>query len=266
MSWWFYPTGFAAAGLALSLRFTFWRRDIPGVPVLMYHYLTDDLSGTGLRQLRVSPEAFARQMAYLRKSGYRTIAPWALWKHFTEGLRLPERPLIVTFDDAARESLMIARDVMSRFGFSATVFVPAGRVGGTNDWDRGKGEPEVALADWEDLRGLALSGWEIGSHSLSHADLTSLGDRELAGELAESKRLIESELGRPVVAVAYPYGAVDGRVRQAAREAGYQLGFGTRHGKNTREDDLHGLKRIIVKRRDTLLDLGLKLKKGRSTV
>ncbi|MBU2548901.1 MAG: polysaccharide deacetylase family protein, partial [Proteobacteria bacterium] len=110
------------------------------------------------------------------------------------------------------------------------------------------------------------AGWEIGSHTRSHANLIRLGDAELVEELAGSKMAIEANLGGEVTALAYPYGLADDRVRTAARTAGYRLGLGTCPGKLDLGDDPLDLPRIIVKRRDTLLDLRLKLGKGRSSL
>ena len=72
-------------------------------------------------------------------------------------------------------------------------------------------------------RGLADHGWEIGSHTCSHPRLPELDDRALDDELAGSRADCEAGLGRPCDTLAYPYGAVDGRVVEAAGRAGYRL-------------------------------------------
>jgi len=254
------------AALGLSARFTFWRPDMDGVPILMYHYLTDDLSGTRHKQLRVSPAAFARQIAFLAGRGYRTVGLEDFYQYAANGRPLPEKPVILTFDDGGRESVFRAREILARHGFTATVLVVTDQLGGTNAWDRPKKEPEIDLVNFEDIRELIDSGWEVGSHTKTHADLTALTDGELTEELAGSKAALESRLDREITAVAYPYGLADQRVRQAARAAGYRLGLTTRWGKNSPNSDLFDLKRISIKRRDIGLDLSLKLKKGRSTV
>ncbi len=262
---------FAAAGvlllsLGLSARFTFWRPDLDGVPVLMYHYLTDDISGTGLKKLRVRPSAFVRQMDYLHRRGYSTIGFRDYYEHRTEGRALPERPIIITFDDGARDCLTTARDVLSARGYSGVVFAVSEQVGRTNVWDRSKGEPDVRLLSWGELKDLVKAGWEVGSHTRSHAELTRLSDEALREELTGSKADLEKILEHDILTVSYPYGACDERVMEAARAAGYRVGVTTRHGKNTARDNLLELKRIIIKRKDTRLDLALKLKKGRSTL
>lgn len=253
-------------GGGLSARFTFWRPNIDGVPVLMYHYLTDDLEGTRLPKLRVRPGAFEKQLDYLVRRGYRTIGLKDYHDHLSKGSPLPERPVIVTFDDGEKGSLQWAQKALSQRGFRAVVFVVSDRVGRNNAWDRPKNEPELEMMDWDGLKALQQAGWEIESHTRTHADLTGLDDGALADELAVSKATIEDRLGTPVTGIAYPYGSADERVRRAARKAGYELGLTTRHGKNEPQDDPFALKRLIVKRKDTLWDLALKLKKGRSTL
>ena len=254
------------AALALSARFTFWRPNLPGVPALMYHYLTDDLAGTSIKKLRVSPEAFTRQMDYLVRQGYRTIGFADVRRGMSEGRELPAKSIVITFDDAAEETLALAEKILSARGLTAVVFVVSGLVGQTNVWDRPKGEPEIKLAGWEQLRALAEAGWEIGSHTRSHAELTGLSDAELEAELAESKKELERNLDREVTTLAYPYGTSDDRVKQAAEKVGYQTASTTRPGKINPGDDPFGLPRIIIKRKDTILDFWLKLKKARSNL
>jgi peptidoglycan/xylan/chitin deacetylase (PgdA/CDA1 family) len=81
---------------------------------------------------------------------------------------------------------------------------------------------------WDQLRSLADDGVEMGSHGVSHAHLPALFDDELGRELAESKKAIEAELGRPCTELAYPYGEHDARVRAFARRAGYERAYGLR--------------------------------------
>ncbi|MDY6850986.1 MAG: polysaccharide deacetylase family protein, partial [Thermodesulfobacteriota bacterium] len=138
------------AGLGLSARFTWWRPNLAGVPVLMYHYLTDDVAGTSLKKLRVSPSAFARQVDYLAGRGYQSMGLWDYFEHAAAGRVLPELPVIITFDDGGRDCLLRARDVLSRRGFTATVFPVAEYVGKTNIWDRPKGEPEIELLNGDE--------------------------------------------------------------------------------------------------------------------
>ena len=124
--------------------------------------------------------------------------------------------------------------MLDRLGLPGTIFVPTAWVdrGGPMAWpdfDRylaTEHAHELAPLSWEALASLADRGWEIGSHTRSHARLTDLDGGALADELAGSRADCEERLGRPCTSVAYPYGAVDRRVVEAAGRAGYRAGAG----------------------------------------
>ena len=117
----------------------------------------------------------------------------------------------MTFDDAERSVLDRALPVLAELGLTGTVFVPVSRVGS-------------GAMPWDDLLTLALAGWEIGSHTLSHPRLTELDEASLDRELRGSREAIELALGRPCRSIAYPYGDVNARVRAAAARAGFTAG------------------------------------------
>jgi peptidoglycan/xylan/chitin deacetylase (PgdA/CDA1 family) len=117
--------------------------------------------------------------------------------------------------------------------------------------------PELlATMGWDTLRELARDGVEIGSHTVSHAHLTRLGDAELDGELADAKRRLEDELGRPARLLAYPYGEHDSRVHDAVRRAGYAAAFAQWPGSSIRNP--YALPRASVYRGESLRRLTLK--------
>lgn len=124
----------------------------------------------------------------------------------------PEHRFAVTFDDGERSVLEHAFPVLSELGVPGTVFVPAGTVGAPG------------LLGWDELRLLVAAGWEVGSHSITHACLTRLDDAALDEELRGSRELIEAQLGISCRSIAYPYGESDARVRAAAARVGYAAG------------------------------------------
>jgi peptidoglycan/xylan/chitin deacetylase (PgdA/CDA1 family) len=138
----------------------------------------------------------------------------------------------VTFDDAYRSIGEHALPVLSRLGLPATLFVPTHWVGrdtpmawrGIDRYVGGAHESELLPLSWTEIASLSNAGWEIGSHTRSHPDLTTLGDEALRTELAGSRADLEERLGRPCRAIAYPYGFLDARVVQAAERAGYRTG------------------------------------------
>lgn len=190
--------------------------------VLCYHAVSELWPST----LAVRPDALQRQVSGLIKRGYRGV-------RFTEALTsdVGARVFAVTFDDSYLSVVSLAFPVLSRLGVPATVFMPtrADREGlrdweGIRTWSDTEWREELAGASWAQLRELVAAGWEIGSHSRTHPDLTSITDAALRDELAGSREDCEAELGVDCTSIAYPYGLVDSRVIEATRQAGYLAG------------------------------------------
>jgi len=188
--------------------------------VLCYHAL----SPTWEADLSTTPERFEAQIALLVARGYRGVT-------FSEAVSAAphEKIVAVTFDDAYRSVLELARPILDRFELPATVFAPSDGVDsggplswpGVDRWLGGPHEQELVPMSWEQLRALAAAGWEIGSHTATHPHLTQVGDDALADELTRSKAACERHLGSPCTSLAYPYGDVDARVVAATARAGY---------------------------------------------
>ena len=193
------------------------------VLVLCYHAV----SRTWGARLSVTPERFERQLESLVRRGYRGAT-------FADAMSQPPaaRTVAITFDDAYRSVLELAFPILERVGLPATVFVPTCFAGrdepmawpGIDGWLHGPHEHELCPLDWEQLRGLAAAGWEVGSHTVSHPKLTELDAGSLERELTESRATCEKTLGSPCTSIAYPYGDVDARVVRATSEAGYSFG------------------------------------------
>jgi peptidoglycan/xylan/chitin deacetylase (PgdA/CDA1 family) len=254
----------AGAALGLSLRFNWWRPASLGVPILMYHQIGPHLRGSALNKWRVLPEDFERQMAHLAAKGLRGISLRQLLDEPDEPHepRRATRRAVITFDDGYAALVPNALPVLQRHGFGATVFVVAGSIGATNDWDEERpGEP---LLDAPCLLRLQEAGVEIGSHSFTHRGLTRLSDEELEREVDSSRVRLEEVTGRPVVSFCYPYGDFDDRVVAAVRHAGFRAATVIRSGISRDLADPYRLRRIVVRGTDPFLDFSLALTRGRS--
>ena len=173
--------------------------------------------------LAVSPDQLARQLRFVLDRGYRGTT-------FEQAVTSPPAPrtVAVTFDDGYRSVLTEALPILDLLGLPATVFVATDFVGrdapmswpGIDQWVGGPHEEELVGLSWDDLASLQNAGWEIGSHTCSHPQLSRLDDRGLRHELEESRRTCEERLGR-CRTLALPYGDGDERVIRAAEEAGY---------------------------------------------
>jgi peptidoglycan/xylan/chitin deacetylase (PgdA/CDA1 family) len=192
------------------------------VPILMYHRINVPSPSAPeiTRRLTVHPADFARQMRWLRSHGYQTVTQRELFGALLRGWPLGRRPIMITFDDGYRDAFYRAAPVLSRLGMRGTAYVITDRIA--------NGDPD--FLSWGLLRALERQGIEIGSHSVSHRDLTQLSGCETLRELAESRRTLERGLGHPVQWFAYPFGAYDERVERLARRAGYVLAVTTETG------------------------------------
>jgi peptidoglycan/xylan/chitin deacetylase (PgdA/CDA1 family) len=180
--------------------------------VLMYHsvepYTSDPYHVT------VRPERFDRQLRWLRRRGLRGTSMRELLRSG------PDRRLVgLTFDDGYADFVSHVMPVLARYGFTATVFVIAGALGGANTWDHPG--PRKFLMTADEVRYAAGAGIEIGSHSLTHQRLPDAGERVLADEVRGSRAILSELVGEDVDGFCYPYGAAGAREVDAVRAAGY---------------------------------------------
>jgi peptidoglycan/xylan/chitin deacetylase (PgdA/CDA1 family) len=252
----------AALGLGFSARYTWWRKVQKGVPVLMYHHVTDELNGTPLPKLRVSPQRFAHHLDFLARRGYRTLT-------LSQALALEakgQKAVVITFDDGYLDFYEQAWPLLKARGQIATVFLVTGSLGGENHWDQGKGEPRERLISRKQVLELAAAGVEFGGHTHSHRKLTTLDERDLIREVTDCQKALTDLLGRPSRVFSYPYGLSTPLVAEAVARAGLTAACTTRPGMLRRETNALMIPRIIVKRADDWLDFALKLTRVRSRI
>lgn len=192
-------------------------------PILMYHRIVAD-GPPALAQWRTSPEAFEAQLSWLWSNGWQGISLDRMAQAMFAGMPLPEKSVMLTFDDATRDFLDSALPLLHRYGFPATLFVPTGKIGGAADWDGKYGEPAPIL-DLEEIVALQDHDVSVCSHGVRHLPLTALDTEALFHELIGSKVVLEHALEREVNAIAYPYGDFDWAVGDCAGEASYAFGF-----------------------------------------
>lgn len=215
------------------------------VPVLMYHGITEE-GPAALRRFRTSPEAFRKQMQFLRRQGYYTVTAQTLAHLLRSGKPIQGRPVMLTFDDAYLDFITDAFPILAENDFSAEVFVVTDKVGGRSDWDSAYGEP-APLMSWPDIQELHKKGISFGSHLASHTAASAMDNQTLLAEAALSRNALRSRLGASVDAIALPYGATDFRVPGILALAGYGIGFTTRPEKATFSDNLFALPRLEVR-------------------
>lgn len=183
-------------------------------PILMYHRIdSPDFDS----RYHVRPEDFEWHMQMLSDWGYTPIPISLLVQAITQGVPLPPRPVVLTFDDGDISVYTTAWPIMQKFGFVGVVYIVGNRL------------QADGYMNAEQIRALAEAGWEVGSHSMSHADLTKThgkGRDTLNWETKQSRLDLEAAIGVPVRTFAYPFGVMDDAVGRAVHNAGYEAAVG----------------------------------------
>jgi peptidoglycan/xylan/chitin deacetylase (PgdA/CDA1 family) len=202
-------------------------RSVP--TILMYHSVSSPPSDPN--SICVPAERFAEQMRLLARWGYRGVSVRELLDAHARG---EARRLVgLTFDDGYEDFATHAVPTLREHGFTATVFVVAGALGGWNDWDP---EPRLPLLDAEGVQSVAAAGMEVAAHGVSHLRLTELGPDAAASEIAEARTLLDRLPGVEVSGFAFPYGAGDDSTARLVRGSGYAYCCCTGAGSGDRRD------------------------------
>lgn len=227
-------------------------------PILMYHH--------------VEPKPFEPRprfsSSYVSRAEFSDHLDWLADKNFevlslTDALARADRgepaarTAVLTFDDGCKCFLEHSVPELERRSMNATVFVVSGRLGADNAWDVTRGERTETLLSSEELQDLERRGFEIASHSRSHADLTGIRGEELALEAAGSKRDLDGVLQRPVETFCYPYGHFDSAAKLAVREAGYRAAVSVYGMAGVSAADPMALPRAVVRPGNSRLEFKL---------
>lgn len=215
------------------------------VPVLMYHEIADAAATSS--PLAVAPDVFAAQLAYLREAGFSTLTAGELAAFLADGVgELPERPIVLTFDDGYQDFHTHALPVIKRSGFTATLFMTTGGIGDDS--------LEKIMLSWRELDEVEQAGIEIGAHTITHPKLDILPVDDLREELSISKSQLEDHFGRAIPGLAYPFGYSNKRVREVARELGYTYAYSVDNALTTSAAGKFTFPRLTVQRTTSMGD------------
>ncbi|MCB8818246.1 polysaccharide deacetylase family protein [Desulfosporosinus shakirovi] len=184
------------------------------VPVLYYHSVMLEEGN----EVRMPPDQFAAQMAYLQEKGYESVTLDQLYQALYKGGVLPQKPIVITFDDGYEDNYATAFPIVKKYGFTAAVFMVSSYIGGEG------------FMSWSQLRELSANGWEIEGHTVNHPYLSQVDKTTVLNELMNSKETLEEGLGKSVGFFAYPYGDFNADVAQAVKQTGYLMAFTTDRG------------------------------------
>ncbi|MBP2651445.1 MAG: polysaccharide deacetylase [Firmicutes bacterium] len=200
------------------------------VPVLNYH-MVEDLNIS----LALSPEQFEEQIRYLAENDYHTITPDQLLDYLENGTSLPDKAVMITFDDGYLDNYTKAYPILKKYGFTATIFVVTSMVG-----------TDPRFLTWDEIREMQQNGFVFGSHTVNHVAVTTISSQQVLTELVESSKVIEAELGAKPKYFAYPTGAYNRQTAQLVKTAGYKAAFTIRYGRAGVESDHFAIERIPI--------------------
>lgn len=203
---------------------------IGGVSVMNYHAVND----INHSSLVVTTSDFRDDMKYLANNGYTSITMDELYNYLVHNESLPDKPVLITFDDGYTDNYTNAFPILKEYHMQATLFMIGDAIG----TDR--------FLSAEQLKEMDANGFHIEAHTYSHKRLTNLDDMTLQADLAKSRTVLESLLQRPIRYLAYPQGFNNELVQQRTKDAGYLMAFTVAPGTVKPGDNLFALNRLSI--------------------
>lgn len=214
------------------------------VPILMYHYVSTPPDDADIyrRDLSTEPEMFRQQMAYLAENGFTPIDFYDLSLAIVNKSTLPDKPVILTFDDGYLDNYQNAFPVLQEYGFTGTFFIITDYV------DQG----QAGYLSWDNIAEMAAAGMRMESHSKNHPDLTGQNRDYLIWQILGSQETLAAHLGYTPRYFCYPSGRYDATTMAMLEELGYWGAVTTQGGKWHGFDDRFEWSRLRI-RHDTPL-------------
>lgn len=204
-----------------------------GVAILEYH-MVDPEDREDAYAYNVPPEEFRMQLDYLQRQGYTTITMLEFMKAKKGKMELPQKPIVLTFDDGYDNNYTYMLPILEEHGMKATIYMV------TNDIGR------PGYLTWDQLREMQDRGVEIGSHTANHLPLTGLSREEREDEMRLSKLLMEWNGIRTVFSFSYPNGAYDETMPKMLRENEYLTAVTGEAGLNTFQTNPYLMHRVNI--------------------
>lgn len=185
-----------------------------GVPVLNYHQINDEKHSA----LTLHVDQFKEQIEYLHNHGYNTITLNQLYDYLQNGSDLPEKPIVITFDDGYVDNYEHALPILKEYNMKATLFM-------ISDAANTPGFVNTAQ-----MHQMESAGFDIQGHTNHHKILTHMDPTELPDAILGGKTSMEGILGEPISYLAYPGGFNDMLVQYVTKQSGYKMAFTVNQG------------------------------------
>jgi len=228
--------------------------------------ISNHAKGAKFNSLRVSPNMFEKQIAYLASNG---------WSFYTmaeitqKRETLPKKSVVITFDDGYEDNFTNAFPILEKYNAKATIYLVVDRH--DREWsslrkaknNSGELRKEPKLQD-EQIRKMISSGLiEIASHTLTHPNLSKLNHEQKHHEIFESKKIIEKLFNIECNSFCYPFGIFDEDDLRLVQDSGYTNATTTKTGiSNLEQENIFKISRITVSGKDNFLGFLLKLRHG----
>ena len=191
------------------------------VPILRYHVIGIPRPGQRYPYLFVAPQAFVAQLRYLATHGYHAVTLKQVSDYWRERGALPERPVVLTFDDGYRSDFTTVAPLLRELAWPAVLYQCVRFLGRNlpppySHRPLANGPLTVA-----EIRTLIRVGWELDAHTMTHPDLRRVSPARLRFEVAGSRIVLRRLFGVPVDFFCYPRGLYDAAAMAAVRRAGY---------------------------------------------
>jgi peptidoglycan/xylan/chitin deacetylase (PgdA/CDA1 family) len=182
----------------------------------------------------MKPVDFDEQMKYLRDNDYHAITQAQFDAYMSGNGTLPDRPVLITFDDGYIDNYEQAYPIMKKYGMTGTIFLVVSLMN------------TPGYLTWDQVSEMSANGIEFGSHTISHKPLTSFDQAGVHRELTESKAAIEAHIGKPCTFIAFPEGKFNEMVMNETKSAGYAYGFSVETGRDFPWEDHYDLDRVAM--------------------
>ncbi len=223
----------------------------PGpVPILMYHGV-DAATDPPLSGLQIPKREFRGQIRWLDDHGYQAVTMHEVERAWAGLGKLPRKPVVLTFDDGFHSFDKVALPELQKLGWPGVLYLAVNNL----TWDRG--------ITFDEAQRIVDAGWELGSHTINHTNLTAEDPRGLRHEVVDSKAILEATFGRKITTFCYPGGSNDPRVQKAVRRAGYHSATSVVNN-IANSANLFDLSRIHIDPGTSGAELGAKLEKAAS--
>ena len=200
-----------------------------GIPVLMYHKIGDDKDNDAV----IREDLFREQMKFLKDNGYNPLTMDQLYDYVVNGTAVPEKPVVLTFDDGYADTYSIVYPIMKEYGFAATVFINPGDVGTRLTWDQ--------------IREMHKNGITISNHGFQHIEMGQLSEAKQIENITKAQEALAKEVGiKDNHWFCYPYGDKNEFTDAATKKAGIKMSMAMKSGWAHTGDNPYNILRVWV--------------------